>query len=65
MTFREMTVEDLEQVVEIENRLFSDPWTKEVFLLFLPKKYNVFVIEEKEKYWLTVACRRFLMRAIF
>ena len=25
MTFREMTVEDLEQVVEIENRLFSDP----------------------------------------
>ena len=26
MTFREMTVEDLEQVVEIENRLFSDPW---------------------------------------
>ena len=31
MTFREMTVEDLEQVVEIENRLFSDPWTKEGF----------------------------------
>ena len=34
MTFREMTVEDLEQVVEIENRLFSDPWTKEGFLYF-------------------------------
>ena len=41
MTFREMTVEDLEQVVEIENRLFSDPWTKEGTMFF--------VIEEKEK----------------
>lgn len=43
MTFREMTVEDLEQVVEIENRLFSDPWTKEGFLLFLPKKIQCFL----------------------
>ena len=43
MTFREMTVEDLEQVVEIENRLFSDPWTKKVFLLFLPKKIQCFL----------------------
>lgn len=66
MTFREMTVEDLEQVVEIENRLFSDPWTKEGFFTFLTKENTMFfVIEEKEKYWLTVACRRFLMRAIF
>ena len=37
MTFREMTVEDLEQVVEIENRLFSDPWTKEGFFTFLTR----------------------------
>ena len=43
MTFREMTVEDLEQVVEIENRLFSDPWTKEGFFTFLPKKIQCFL----------------------
>ena len=50
MTFREMTVEDLEQVVEIENRLFSDPWTKECFFTFLTKENTMFfVIEEKEK----------------
>lgn len=50
MTFREMTVEDLEQVVEIENRLFSDPWTKEGFFTFLTKENTMFfVIEEKEK----------------
>ena len=29
-----MSVEDLEQVVEIEKALFSDPWTKEGFLHF-------------------------------
>ena len=45
-----MTVEDLEQVVEIENRLFSDPWTKEGFFTFLTKENTMFfVIEEKEK----------------
>ena len=42
MTFREMTVEDLEQVVEIENRLFSDPWTYQ-------RKYNVFCHRRKRK----------------
>ena len=46
MTFREMTVEDLEQVVEIENRLFSDPWTKEGFFTFLT---NVFCHRRKRK----------------
>ena len=32
MTFREMLVEDLEQVVDIEQNLFSAPWTYEGFL---------------------------------
>ena len=50
MTFREMTVEDLEQGVEIENRLFSDPWTKEGFFTFLTRDDAMFlVVEEKEK----------------
>ena len=38
MTFREMLVEDLEQVVDIEQNLFSVPWTKEGFLTYLMKK---------------------------
>ena len=44
------SVEDLEQVVEIEKALFSDPWTKEGFFTFLTKENTMFfVVEEKEK----------------
>ena len=50
MTFREMMVDDLEQVAEIEKQLFSDPWTKEGFFTFLTKDNTMFfVVEEKEK----------------
>ena len=35
MTFREMLVEDLDQVMEIEEDLFAVPWTKEGFLTYL------------------------------
>lgn len=33
MVLREMLVDDLDQVMKIENELFSQPWTKEGFLL--------------------------------
>lgn len=50
MTFREMHVEDLDQVMEIENALFSVPWTKEGFFTFLLKDENMFfVVEEKDR----------------
>ena len=50
MTFREMIVDDLEQVAEIEKQLFSDPWTQEGFFTFLTKDNTMFfVVEEKEK----------------
>ena len=50
MTFREMLVEDLEQVVDIEQKLFSVPWTKEGFLTYLMKKDTMFfVVEEKDR----------------
>lgn len=50
MTFREMLVEDLDQVVDIEQNLFSVPWTKEGFLTYLMKKDTMFfVVEEKER----------------
>lgn len=48
MTFREMLVEDLDQVMEIENDLISPPWTREGFFTFLLKEENMFfVVEEK------------------
>ncbi len=48
MTFREMLVEDLDQVMEIEEDLFAVPWTKEGFLTYLMKEDTMFfVVEEK------------------
>lgn len=49
MTFREMLVEDLEQVVDIEQNLFSVPWTKEGFLTYLMKKTPCFCGGRKER----------------
>ena len=48
MTFREMLVEDIDQVMEIEEDLFAVPWTKEGFLTYLMKEDTMFfVVEEK------------------
>ena len=50
MTLREMTVEDLDQVMEIEEDLFAVPWTKEGYFTFLTRKDAMFlVVEEKGK----------------
>ena len=50
MILREMLVEDLEQVIEIENQLFSVPWTKEGYFTFLTRDDTMFlVVEEKGK----------------
>lgn len=50
MILREMLVEDLEQVMEIEETVFSVPWTKEGFFTYLTRENSMFlVVEEKEK----------------
>ena len=49
MIFREMLVEDLDQVMEIEEDLFSVPWTREGFLTYLLKKDTMFFVVEEEK----------------
>lgn len=50
MIIREMTVDDLDQVMEIENSLFSVPWTKEGYFTFLTRENSLFlVVEEKER----------------
>ena len=48
MILREMLADDLDQVMEIEEELFSVPWTKEGFFTFLMKDNAMFlVVEEK------------------
>lgn len=50
MILREMLIDDLDQVMEIEQDLFSIPWTKEGFFTFLTRDDAMFlVVEEKEK----------------
>ena len=50
MILREMLTEDLDQVMAIEEEVFSDPWTKEGFFTFLIRKDSMFlVVEEKGK----------------
>ena len=50
MILREMLVDDLDQVMEIEQALFHVPWTKEGFFTFLTRDDAMFlVVEEKEK----------------
>ena len=50
MTLREMTVDDIDAVMEIERDLFPDPWTAEGFLTFLMRDDAMFlVIEENRK----------------
>lgn len=48
MILREMLVDDLDQVMEIETDLFHVPWTKEGFFTFLTREDAMFlVVEEK------------------
>lgn len=50
MILREMLVEDLDQVMEIEKDLFHVPWTREGYFTFLTKENTMFlVVEEKEQ----------------
>ena len=50
MILREMLVDDLDQVMEIETDLFHVPWTKEGFFTFLTREDAMFlVVEEKGK----------------
>ncbi len=48
MILREMLIEDLDQVMEIEEDLFHVPWTREGYFTFLTKENTMFLaVEEK------------------
>lgn len=50
MILREMLVDDLDHVMEIETDLFAVPWTKEGFFTYLTREEAMFlVVEEKGK----------------
>ena len=50
MILREMLIDDLEQVMEIERELFHVHWTREGFFTFLTREDAMFlVVEEKEQ----------------
>ncbi|MBR2765059.1 MAG: ribosomal protein S18-alanine N-acetyltransferase [Blautia sp.] len=48
MTLREMKIEDLDQVMEIENDLISPPWSREGFFTYIIKDQNLFVVVEEK-----------------
>ncbi len=47
MILRDLNLDDLDQICEIENQSFSNPWSKEMFLgSFLSPNYRTIVSEE-------------------
>ena len=47
MTLREMTVDDLDEVLVLEEKLFPVPWTREGFFTFLIRKDTLFLAVEE------------------
>lgn len=45
---REMQIDDLEQVMEIENATFSAPWTETGYFSFLMRNDTLFLVAEEE-----------------
>ena len=48
MTVREMTCDDLSEVVRIENENFTMPWSRQSFEDSLAKDYNIYLVVEEE-----------------
>ena len=47
MIIREMQIDDLEQVIAIEERLFSKPWTLNGFFSFFVREDALFLVAEE------------------
>ena len=48
MTVREMTLEDLDQVMAIERENFSVPWTENGFFSFLIRQDTLFLAADED-----------------
>lgn len=49
MNIRLMAEEDVDSVVNIEQQLFSKPWTKQDFINSMSDMHNIYVVAENEK----------------
>ena len=49
MLIREMTFDDLDQVMEIENATFSVPWTEMGYFTFLIREDTLFLVAEENE----------------
>lgn len=49
MNIRLMAEEDVDSVVQIEQQLFSKPWTKQDFMNSMSDRHNIYVVAEDEK----------------
>lgn len=48
ISFRQMTVEDIPEVAELEKKCFSDPWSDKLFLLSLLDDKQYFIVAEND-----------------
>ena len=48
MIIRQMEIDDLDQVMQIENDTFSVPWTENGFFTFLIRNDTLFLVAEEE-----------------
>ena len=49
MEIRLMVEEDLDAVSDIENQLFSKPWTKQDFLNSMENMHNIYIVAENDQ----------------
>jgi ribosomal-protein-alanine N-acetyltransferase len=56
MNIRLMTEEDIDSVSQIEERLFSKPWTKQDFINSMLDRHNIYVIAENANHEIIGYC---------
>ena len=56
LSIERMTSSDLEQVVEIENQSFSDPWTKDNFVSESNNQVTLFLVAKSNQRVIGYAC---------
>lgn len=56
MNIRFMSEDDVEYVTEIENQLFSKPWTRQDFVNSMSDRHNIYVVAENEKHEVVGYC---------
>lgn len=56
MNIRLMVEEDVDSVSQIEEQLFSKPWTKQDFMNSMSDRHNIYVVAENEQHEIVGYC---------